>query len=257
MGHSGFPNFSLLGKVAVVTGSTKGLGLGISHGLAEAGADIVVVSRNYEDCAKVATEIEKKGQSALPVKADVRSLVSIDELIKKVVDRYGRIDILVNNAGTAITKPPEVLTEDEWDDVINVNLKGAFFMAQKAGLQMIKQRHGKIINVGSIFSFVGDANIVAYCTSKGGLLLMTKSLALAWARYNIQVNLIAPGYIETEINKKVLNEDKVFNHIMFQTPARRLGTVRDIVGAIVYLASDATNYMTGQSMIIDGGWVAR
>ncbi len=249
-------SLSLEGKVAVVTGATKGLGYGIAHGLAAAGADLVIVSRHQKDCEKVASEIEAVGRQALPQASDMRDIASIDLLVEKTINRYGRIDVLVNNAGTAVTRAPEQVTEEEWDAVLDLNLKGAFFTAQRVGQQMIQQQHGKIINVASVFGFVGDGNIVAYCASKGGLILMTKSLALAWARYNIQVNAIAPGYIETEMNTDVLNQEKVFKHLMKNTPAKRLGKVEDVIGAVVYMSSPAADYMTGQSIVVDGGWLA-
>lgn len=249
-------SLSLKGKVALVTGATKGIGRGIVEGFAKSGADLVVVSRNQEDCEKVAREIESYGANVLPHAADIRKLDSIDELIQATVKKFDKIDILVNNAGAAITKSPESLKEEEWDFIVDLNLKGAFFTAQRIGLYMIKQNFGKIINIGSIFSFVGDANIVAYCASKGGLIQMTRSLALAWAKYNIQVNALAPGYIETELNYEVLNDEKVHKHLMRNTPVRRLGKVDDVVGAAVYLASPASDYMTGQSIVVDGGWTA-
>ncbi len=249
-------DFSLEGRVAMVTGATKGLGLGIARGLAEAGADLVIVSRSQKDCETVAAEMKNKGRFALPCAADLRELSSIQELVKVAVEKFGRIDILINNAGAAVTKPPEDMKEEDWDFVMDLNLKGAFFTAQQVGMQMINQQYGKIINVASIFGFVGDGNVVSYCASKGGLVLITKSLALAWARHNIRVNAIAPGYITTELNKDTLNQEKVFNHLMKNTPAKRLGEVKDVVGATVFLASSASDYMTGQCIVMDGGWLA-
>ncbi len=249
-------SLSVQGKVAVVTGATKGLGYGMAHGLADAGANLVIVSRNQDDCEKVSREIEKKGRQALPKSADMRKLDSIDSLVEEVVRQFGQIDVLVNNAGTAVTKTPEKMTEEDWDFVLDLNLKGAFFTAQRVGSQMIKQKHGKIINVASVFGFVGDGNVVSYCASKGGLILMTKSLAIAWARHNIQVNAIAPGYIETEMNTDVLNQEKVFKHLMNNTPAKRLGQVEDVVGAVVFMSSPASDFMTGESIVVDGGWLA-
>ncbi len=249
-------SLSLEGKVALVTGATKGLGYGMARGLAQAGADLVVVSRNQDDCERVAAEIEKEGRRALAQATDLRDLSRIDLLVEKVVQEFGSIDILVNNAGAASTGLPEQVTEEEWDFVLDLNLKGAFFTAQRVGKQMIAQRRGKIINVASVFGFVGDTNLVAYCASKGGLLLMTRSLALAWARHNIQVNAVAPGYIETEMNAEALQTEKVFKHIMNKTPAKRLGQVEDVVGAVVFMSSPAADYMTGQSIVVDGGWLA-
>jgi NAD(P)-dependent dehydrogenase (short-subunit alcohol dehydrogenase family) len=249
-------DFSLTDKVAVVTGATKGLGLGIARGLAEAGANLVIVSRSQKDCEATAEEMKVTGRQVFPCAADLRELDSIRALVRAAVERFGRIDILVNNAGAAITKPPEAMTEEDWDFVMDLNLKGAFFTAQQVGMQMIKQQYGKIINVASVFGFVGDGNVVSYCASKGGLVLITKSLALAWARHNIRVNAIAPGYIATEINKETLRQEKVFNHLMKNTPVRRLGEVKDVVGAAVFLASSASDYMTGESIVMDGGWLA-
>ena len=248
--------FLLKDKIAVVTGATKGLGRGMAQGLAGAGANIVIVSRNQHECDAVASELQDQGAVSFAYAADLRDLASIKELVGAVVNHFGRIDILVNNAGVAVTKAPEAVTEEEWNFVMDLNLKGAFFTAQQVGLQMIKQQYGKIINIGSIFGFVGDGNIVSYCVSKGGIIQMTKSLALAWARHNINVNVIAPGYIETELNKETINAEKVFTRLIRNTPLRRLGEVKDIVGAAMFLASAASDYMTGQSIVIDGGWVA-
>jgi NAD(P)-dependent dehydrogenase (short-subunit alcohol dehydrogenase family) len=248
--------FLLKDKIAIVTGATKGLGRGMAQGLAGAGANVVIVSRNQQECDAVARELQEQGMMSLAYAADLRNLDSIKELVGAVVNHFGRIDILINNAGVAVTKSPEEVTEEEWSFVMDLNLKGAFFTAQQVGLQMIKQQYGKIINIGSIFSFVGDGNVVSYCVSKGGIIQMTKSLALAWARHSINVNVIAPGYIKTELNKETINTEKVFNHLIKNTPLRRLGEVKDIVGAAVFLASAASDYMTGQSIVIDGGWVA-
>lgn len=250
-------SLSVQDKVVVVTGATKGLGYGMAHGLADAGANLVIVSRSQDDCEEVALEIEKKGCRVLPKSADMRELDSIDALVDEAVRQFGRIDVLVNNAGTAVTKPPEKMTEEDWDFVLDLNLKGAFFTAQRVGNQMIKQEHGKIINVASVFGFAGDGNVVSYCASKGGLILMTKSLAIAWARHNIQVNAIAPGYVETEMNSDVLNQEKVFKHLMNNTPMKRLGQVEDVVGAVVFMSSPASDFMTGETVVIDGGWLAR
>lgn len=248
--------FSLKGKVAIVSGATKGLGYGMSRALAGAGADLVIVSRNKRDCERVAAEIKDMGRLALPVAADIRDLSMIDTIVNETVNHFKKIDILINNAGAAVTKPPEQMDEGEWDHVVDLNLKGAFFMAQRVGKQMIRQKHGKIINVASAFGFIGDGNLVSYCASKGGLLQMTRSLAVAWARYNIQVNAIAPGYIQTDINKKVLAQEKVLNHLLRKIPARRLGAVDDLLGAVVYMSSPASDYMTGQTVVVDGGMIA-
>lgn len=247
---------NLKGKVALVTGSTKGIGRGIVGSLASAGADVVVVSRNQEDCNRVADEIKRHGNDALPVAADLTDLDAIEKLVEKTVRHYGRIDILVNNAGASLTKRAEEITEADWDRILNIDLKSVFFCAQIAGRQMIAQKSGKIINVASILGLVGDRQVLPYCVAKGGVIQMTKALALEWAKYNIQVNTICPGYVITPMNEADLKDEKIFNHIIRKIPMRRLGDVDDMVGAVNFLASQATNYMTGQSLVIDGGWTA-
>lgn len=250
------PTFDLKNKVAIVTGSTKGIGRGIVEGLAKAGADVVIVSRNQDDCNQVAEKIKEFGHDALPVATDVTNLNAIEELVKKVTEYYGKIDILVNNAGSAITKKAEDLTEADWDRVLNVDLKGVFFCAQAVGRQMISQKQGKIINLASILGLVGDRQVLPYCVSKGGVIQMTKALALEWAKHNIQVNALCPGYVITPMNEADLNNEKIHNHIIKKIPMRRLGEISDMVGAAVFMASNASDYMTGQTLVLDGGWTA-
>lgn len=251
------PTFDLTGKVAIVTGATKGLGYGMAVGLAQAGADIAVVSRTAADCAKVAAELQAMGRKAVPVPADVSKPAAVQKLVDLVAAEYGKIDILVNNAGTAVTKPAENLTEEDWDRVTDINLKAVFLMAQTVGKQMIKQKSGKIINVSSIFGFVGDKAVLPYLASKGGVLQITRGLALEWAKHNIQVNAVAPGYVMTPINEKELSQEKIYNYITGKIPMRRLGKVEEIAGAVVFLASEAANYVTGTCIAVDGGWLAQ
>lgn len=250
------PSLSLDGKVALVTGSTKGIGRGLLEGLARAGADVVVVSRNQADCNRVAEEVRQYGRKALPLAADVTDLEAIENLVTKTIEYYGRIDILINNAGSAITKKAEDLTEADWDRVLNVDLKGVFFCAQAVGRQMIVQKGGKIINVASILGLVGDRQVLPYAVAKGGVIQMTKALALEWARYNIQVNALCPGYVITPMNEADLRNEKIYNHVTQKIAQRRLGEIGDMVGAVVFMSSEAANYMTGQSIVIDGGWTA-
>jgi len=246
----------LTNKVAIVTGSTKGIGRGIIEALAKAGADVVVVSRNQDDCNQVAEKIKEFGHDALPVAADVTNLNAIEALVKKVIEHYGKIDILVNNAGSAITKKAEDLTEADWDRVLNVDLKGVFFCAQAVGRQMIIQKHGKIINLASILGLVGDRQVLPYCVAKGGVIQMTKALALEWARHNIQVNAICPGYVVTPMNEADLKNEKIHDHIIKKIPMRRLGEICDMVGSAVFMSSKAADYMTGQTLVLDGGWTS-
>ena len=245
----------LEGKTAVITGATKGIGLGFARALAKEGANIVVVSRTAADCERVSSELQSEyGVKALPCATDVTNLAQIETLMAKTVEHFGTIDILVNNAGSAITKKAEDLTEADWDRVLNVDLKGVFFCAQAAGRAMIQQKSGKIINVASILGLVGDKQVLPYCVAKGGVVQMTKALALEWARYNIQVNAICPGYVVTEMNRADLETERISSHILRKIAMRRYGEVEDMAAACVFLASGGSDYMTGANLVIDGGW---
>ena len=251
------PEFSLAGKVAVITGATRGIGRGIAEAYARAGADVAVVSRNAEDCRRTADELAALGRRLLPVPADVSKLAEIERLFARVTEEFGRIDILVNNAGTAITKRAEDITEADWDRVLDLDLKSVFFCCQAAGRQMIRQQSGKIINIASIMGLVADKQILPYCAAKGGVIQITRALALEWARHNIQVNALCPGYVATSINAAALSDPRVLERTVKKTAAGRLGQVADMAGAAVFLASPAADYMTGQTLIIDGGWTAQ
>ncbi|KKM10418.1 hypothetical protein SY88_13845 [Clostridiales bacterium PH28_bin88] len=247
----------LHGRVALVTGSTKGIGYGLAHGMARAGADIVIVSRNQQDCERVAEEIRATGRRAAGLAADVTENEQVTCMVDLALQEYGRIDILVNNAGTAITARAEDITEVDFDHVTGVNLRAVFFVAQAVGKQMIRQGGGVIINVASILGLVGEKQVLPYCASKGGVIQITKALALEWAKYNIRVNALCPGYVLTPINEDELKKDRIYKHIVNKIPMRRLGQIEDLVGAAVFMASDASRYMTGQSLVIDGGWTAQ
>jgi len=224
--------------------------------LAEAGANIVVTSRHQDECERVSGILEGMGVKTLPVAFDVNDRISVEEATNKALRYFGSIDVLVNNAGTAVTKKAEDLSEAEWDLVIDTNLKSVFFCCQVIGRQMIKQMGGKIINIASIFGMVAEKKILPYCVAKGGVLQMTKGLALEWSSYNIQVNAICPGYVKTAMNELVLQDQRICGDILQKVPQRRLGLPEDLSGATVFLASDRSNYMTGQTIIIDGGWTA-
>jgi NAD(P)-dependent dehydrogenase (short-subunit alcohol dehydrogenase family) len=251
------PAFDLTGKVAIVTGATRGIGRGLAEGLAQSGANIVVVSRNGVECEQAAAEISAFGVKTLAIPADLTKLSDIQYIMTKSLEAFPVIDILVNNAGNALTRRAEEVTEEDWDHVVNLDLKGVFFCCQMVGREMIRQNHGKIINVSSILGLVGEKMVAPYCAAKGGVIQMTKALALEWARYNIQVNALCPGYVETAINTQELQNEKVRQYIVGKTAAKRLGNVEDMQGAAVYLASNASNYMTGQVMTVDGGWSAQ
>lgn len=248
---------NLSGKTAFVTGSTRGIGYGLALALAGAGADIVVTSRHQDECERVCGVIRGIGVKALPVAFDVRDRVSIEVAAARAVKYFGAIDILINNAGTAVTEKAEDLSEAQWDMVMDTNLKGVFFCAQVIGRHMIERKVGKIINIASIFGVVGQWNILPYCVAKGGVIQMTRALALEWSRYNILVNAICPGYVKTAMNSLVLEDERTYKNILQNIPERRLGLPEDLASAAIFLASDGSNYMTGQTMIIDGGWTAK
>ena len=246
---------SLKGKCAIVTGSTKGIGRGLASKLAEKGADIVVVSRNQQDCERVASELAGEyGVRTLPCSINVTDPEQIGLLVEKACKTFSRIDILVNNAGSAITKKAEDISEGDWDRVLNVDLKAVFFCAQAVGRVMIAQKSGKIINIASILGLVGDKQVLPYCVAKGGVLQMTRALALEWAKHNIQVNAICPGYVITPMNESDLKDEKISAHILRKIAMRRFGEIGDMTAACAFLASEESNYMTGQSIVIDGGW---
>jgi NAD(P)-dependent dehydrogenase (short-subunit alcohol dehydrogenase family) len=245
------------GKNVVITGSTKGIGKAIAEAFAEAGANVTIVSRHQKDCDKVAADIAGRFHvKTLPVAGDVTSVNNIENIVKQTITQFGSIDVMVNNAGSAVTKPSEDLTEAEWGSVLDLDLKAVFFCSQIAGREMIKQKRGKIISIASALGLVGEKRVLTYCCAKGGVLQMTKALGLEWARYNIQVNAICPGYIYTDINRAELENEKLSSKLLAKIAMRRFGEVYEVADAAVFLASDGSNYMTGQPIIIDGGWCA-
>jgi NAD(P)-dependent dehydrogenase (short-subunit alcohol dehydrogenase family) len=249
--------FDLSGRVAVVTGSTRGIGRSLAQGLACQGADLVVTSRNQQDCDVAAGEIRALGRAVLAKSCDVTDLRSVRGLAEAVLAEFGKVDILVNNAGTALTKPAEDLDEEDWDRVMDVDLKGVFLCSTVFGRHMIARRAGKIVNIASMLGLVGDKQILPYCAAKGGVVQMTRALALEWARYNIQVNALCPGYVKTAMNEAdITGNEKIYSHIIGKTPMRRLGEVDELIGPLVFLASDASSFMTGQMLVVDGGWTA-
>jgi len=250
--------FELKGKVAIITGATKGIGAGIAELFSQQGAHVVVVSRSQSDCDAKAADLTARFQAeAYAHSCDVTNPASISKLVDDTVKRFGHIDILVNNAGVAVTKPALELTPEEWDYVLNANLKGPFFLSQAVAKIMVEQKHGKIINVASMFGLVGDKNILPYLASKGGVLQMTRGLAMELARFNIQVNAVAPGYVVTAINGQELNSPAIRDRIYSRTPMRRYGTAEEVASTILYLASDEASFVTGAVYSVDGGWTAQ
>lgn len=248
--------FSLKGKVAIVTGASRGIGQGIAVGLAEAGADIVGVATKGLENTK--NQVETCGRKFVGVEADLVTQEPIQRIIDTALDQFGKIDILVNNAGTIKRQPTLEFSEENWDLVMNINLKSAFFLAQAVAKQFIRQGSGgKIINIASMLSFQGGILVPSYTASKSALAGVTKTMCNEWAKYNINVNAIAPGYIATD-NTAPLRADQVRNKaILERIPAERWGTPEDMKGAAVFLASEAGEYMQGHILAVDGGWLAR
>ena len=248
--------FKLSGKVAIVTGSSTGLGEGMAYGLAEAGADIVGVYNN--DLPENQTKIEALGRRFLGIQADLSNISLVADIVGKTVEAFGRLDILVNNAGIIIRNKSVDFTEEQWDDVVNINLKTLFFLSQAAARQFISQKsYGKIINIASLLSFQGGILVPSYTASKSGVMGLTRLLGAEWAPHNINVNAIAPGYMATR-NTQALQDEPVRNkQILERIPAGRWGRPDDMKGAVLFLASEASNYINGYTIAVDGGWLAR
>ena len=248
--------FDLEGRVALVTGGNGGLGLGMALGLAEAGASIVVAARNNTKTATAVSQIEATGAKALGLTADVSRESDIAEMVAQTIEVFGRLDILVNNAGMVVRKEPQDLTLDEWDQVLDVNLRGAFLAARTAYPHMKRQGGGKIINIGSMFSiFGGGGSGAPYSSSKGGLVQLSKSLAVAWAKDNIQSNTILPGWIMTELTSDIpVKQPERYDMISRRIPTGRWGEPEELKGAAVFLASPASDYVTGAVITVDGGY---
>jgi NAD(P)-dependent dehydrogenase (short-subunit alcohol dehydrogenase family) len=252
-----FPSeFDLSGKVAIITGAGRGMGYPIAMALAKYGADVTVCSRTVSELEALGREIEKIGRRALIQRVDVTKISEINAMVDATVKTFGHIDILVNNAGLNIPQWAEEVTEEAWDRVFDINLKGAFFCAQAVGKVMIRQKKGKIINISSQSGSVGLIMRSAYCASKGGLNLLTKVLALEWGKYNILVNAIAPTFLETPMTKPMLEKKEFHDYVMGNIVLGRLAKVEDVTGAVIYLASEASNMVTGHVLLIDGGWTA-
>ncbi len=249
--------FDLTGKAAIVVGGATGLGRGMATALADAGASVVIASRRIETVEAAAREMSAEtGGTVIPMQLDVTSLPAIRTFVDQVAARFGHIDILVNSAGLNIRKSALEFEEADWDRVTDVQLKYVFFMDQAVGRYMVEHKiRGRIINVGSLNSVLGLKNMVAYCASKGGIVQLTKALANEWAQYGICVNAIGPGYYFTEMTEPLLKDPAVVKGFEQRIPAGRLGVPGDLASTAVYLASDASSYVTGQIIYVDGGWL--
>ncbi|MGB6068902.1 MAG: glucose 1-dehydrogenase [Desulfomonilaceae bacterium] len=246
--------FDLSGRVALVTGASKGLGKAIALALADAGADIALYGRDRSDLETVKVNVEAIGQRAEISCADVLDKNAIDECVKGSLEAFGHIDILVNCAGVNIRKPVLELSPDEWDLVLNTNLKGYFLMAQAVVPQMLARGNGKVINMASIFGTVALPSQLAYASSKGGVMQMTKVMALEWAKQGVQVNAIGPTYFETPLVAQLRNDPERYQFIVDRTPMGRWGQPEELAGVVIFLASRASDFVTGQTIFIDGGW---
>lgn len=249
--------FDLSGKIALVTGASRGLGKSMAIGLAEAGADVGLVSSTGANLEDTKAAIKDLGRKVICFGADMTDRQSIASLVTDMLETYGHIDILVNNAGTIRRAPAHEYSDEDWLHVIEANLNGLFFLSRDVGRHMLERRKGKIINIASLLSFSGGITVPAYAASKGGVAQLTKALANEWAKSNIQVNAIAPGYFATDNTTALRADEKRNSEITARIPAGIWGDPDDLKGPVVFLASEASNYVNGHIMLVDGGWMAR
>ncbi|MEK5272046.1 2-dehydro-3-deoxy-D-gluconate 5-dehydrogenase KduD [Aeribacillus sp. FSL K6-8394] len=247
--------FDLTGKVAVVTGGSRGIGKGIAIGLAEAGANIVLVQRSNDTSTQ--EEIKALGVRCEIIHCDLINLEDVKQVIPNAIETMGSVDILVNNAGIQRRSPAVDFSEQDWDDVLTVNLKAVWILCQQAGRHMVKRKSGKIINIASLVSFQGGILVPAYAAAKGAVGQLTKALANEWASQGVNVNAIVPGYIATEMNTALIEDPVRSRQILERIPAGRWGNPDDFKGPAVFLASDASNYIHGHLLVVDGGWLGR
>lgn len=254
-----FTNMDFKGKVVIVTGSRRGMGRTHVLAFAKAGAKVVVCDISQEECVEVVKEAEKNGGEAIALKCDVTKKQEVDNVVNAAVDKWGRVDVLVNNAGIAQFFPFLEMKEEDWDRTININLRGYFLCAQAAAKQMAKQKSGVIVNIASVAMGqvgIGFPNVVHYCASKGGIVAMTEALAIELAPYNIRVNAIAPGMIETPMIAPVKEDVLAMQGMMTRIPMGRVGKPEEVSNLVLFLSSDDSSYMTGSTVVIDGGWLA-
>lgn len=249
------PSLRLDGRVALVTGGSRGLGLGAALALAHQGSDVALLARTESELERAAELVQRTGQRALAVRADICNTPALRAAVRHVAEHFGRLDILVNGAGINIRRPADTFTEEDWERVMSVNLKAAFFTSQEAARVMRQQGKGKIINIGSLAFERCIANIALYAISKGGMRQMTRALAVEWARDNIAVNAVAPGRFWTQMTDDVFSVPELYESAVSPIPQGRPGVPSDLAGAVVLLASDAGDYITGQTIFVDGGWL--
>lgn len=247
------PLFDLTGQVALVTGASRGLGQCFARALARAGADLVITSRGRKRLAAFEAEIKALGRHVISLELDVREHESIERMAERALAAFGQIHILVNNAGCNIRKPALDVTWEDWNQILETNLRGTFFVAQAIARDMIAKGYGRIINIGSVTSVFGYAGLAPYGASRGGVRQLTMSLADDWGRHGVTVNCLAPGWFRTEQNKVLYENEEWVRYLVDRIPVKRPGEPRDLEGAVVFLASEASRYITGQTLLVDGG----
>ncbi len=251
-----YQGFDLTGKTAVVIGGTSGIGHAIALALAEAGADVVPTSRREEQVAQAAREIQQLGRRSLEVVSDVGNRASLDNVLRKCIEAFDKVDILVNSAGKTKRTSSIEVSEDEWNDILNTNVTGTLRACQVFGRHMLEREYGRIVNIASLSSFVALYEVAAYSASKAAVAMLTKSLAIEWAPRRVNVNAIAPGVFRTPLNQKLLDETERGKEFLLRTPMKRFGKVEELGGAAVFLASDAASFVTGEVIVVDGGFLA-
>lgn len=247
------PDFSLHNQVAIVTGAGRGIGQALAVGLAEAGADLVCLARTKKDLDQTAHLIEKAGRKALSIPTDITKRDEVQKAVQEAYKTFGKIDILVNNAGMNIRSKALDVTDEEWQTIMETNLHGAFMMAQETAKVMKEQHKGKIVNITSVGGGIALRTGVVYASTKAALIQMTKNLAIEWAQYGININAVGPWYFRTPLTEKLLADEAYLNDILSRTPIKRVGELEDLVGPIVFLAGEGANYITGQTLFVDGG----
>ncbi|MCZ6876095.1 MAG: glucose 1-dehydrogenase [bacterium] len=248
-------SLDLSDKVAIVTGASQGIGQGIAVALAQWGARVTLAARNLERLQETACQVEAVGGTACVVATDVTRADQIQTMVDTTLEQFGRIDVLVNNAGIMLQRPLLELSEDDWHQVLDTNLTSIFLCCQRVGRYFVAQQRGKIINIASHWGFVGVSNVAPYCASKGGVVQLTRALAVEWGRHNITVNAVAPGYISTELNAEARSIEGLRNHMLRQVPLRRFGEVDEIAHLVAFMSSDAANFINGHTMVADGGQI--